>query len=103
MAFLEPNRRNPLFLLQVAACADMTWREEKGMFRLSAKSVRSSFEHAGLRPLDTQRFGFFPPQLLNRSSRWGALEAGLEKVRVLEPILPFLFLGAETPEESAAS
>jgi SAM-dependent methyltransferase len=94
LAFVEPNRRNPLFLAQVACCADMTWAEEQGMFRLSARGVERAFRAAGLTPLPLQRFGFFPPQLLNRSETIRRLETRLERVRLLEPLLPFLLLRA---------
>ena len=48
LAFLEPNRRNPLFLAQVLSCSDMNWREEKGMFKLSARGVCGAYREAGL-------------------------------------------------------
>jgi SAM-dependent methyltransferase len=98
MAFVEPNRRNPLFLAQVAACPDMTWREEKGMFTLSARGVESGFGRARLGVLPTQRFGFFPPQVVNRLPRARRLEERLESLRALEWLLPFLLLRAEAPE-----
>lgn len=94
MAFVEPNRRNPLFLAQVACCPDMTWAEEKGMFRLSARAVEAAFHDAGLEALPTQRFGCFPPQLVNRFGWARALEAGVERTRAFEPVLPFLLLRA---------
>jgi SAM-dependent methyltransferase len=94
LAFVEPNRRNPLFLAQVACCADMTWAEESGMFRLSARDVLRAFRSAGLAPGPVEQFGFFPPQLLNRSSGIQRLEAWLERRKVLQPVLPFLLLRA---------
>lgn len=94
MAFVEPNRRNPLFLAQVACCPDMSWAEEKGMFRLSARAIEASFREAGLEALPTQRFGCFPPQLVNRFGWARALEARVERARVFEPALPFLLLRA---------
>jgi SAM-dependent methyltransferase len=97
MAFVEPNRRNPLFLAQVACCADMSWAEEKGMFRLSARRVESAFDAAGLEPAPTRRFGFFPPQVVNRFAAARRLEARLEAARLLRPVLPFLLLGARRP------
>jgi hypothetical protein len=44
----------------------MTWREEQGMFQLSARAVESAYRRAGMDALPTGRFGFFPPQILNR-------------------------------------
>lgn len=94
MAFVEPNRRNPLFLAQVACCADMTWAEEKGMFQLSHSGVTEAFRAAGLAPAPVQRFGFFPPQVLNRSPLARRVEARLETSAALRPLLPFLLLRA---------
>jgi SAM-dependent methyltransferase len=94
MAFVEPNRRNPLFLAQVACCSDMTWAEEKGMFQLSHSSVTDAFRAAGLVPAPVQRFGFFPPQVLNRSHTARRIEARLEASPALRPLLPFLLLRA---------
>lgn len=99
LAFVEPNRRNPLFLAQVACCADMTWAEEKGMFQLSAHAVETSFRDAGLDVLPTRRFGCLPPQLVNRFGWARAIEAGVERARVFEPILPFLLLRARAAAE----
>ena len=99
MAFVEPNRRNPLFLAQVAACPDMSWAEERGMFRLRARDVEAAFVQARLAPLSTQRFGFFPPQVLNRLAPARRLEERLEAVRSLEWVRPFLLLRAQAPEQ----
>lgn len=97
LAFIEPNRRNPLFLAQVACCPDMTWADEKGMLRLSARGVADAFRAAALEVEPLRRFGFFPPQLLNRSDLARRLEARLESWRVLDALLPFLLLRARAP------
>jgi SAM-dependent methyltransferase len=95
MAFVEPNRRNPLFLAQVLFCPDMPWREERGMFLLSARKVEAAFRAIGLAPRPTERFGFFPPQVYNRFAAARALEQNVERVRVFHPILPFLLLAGQ--------
>jgi len=97
LVFLEPNRLNPLFLAQVAICPDMTWREERGMFRLSPRGVRTALRGAGLDCLDTERFGFFPPQVVNRLPAAQVLETRLERVSWLRGVLPFLILGGRVP------
>ena len=99
LAFLEPNRRNPLFLAQVLSCRDMTWREEKGMFALSARGVLRAYREAGLSVDRVRRFGFFPPQLVNRFSWARRIEAGIERARLLDPLLPFLLMTAAQPTE----
>ncbi len=96
-AFLEPNRANPLFLAQVMCCPDMTWREEKGMFTLSAKKVNAAFRSAGLDPRPVGRFGCFPPQVFNRFALARAAESRIEEWGVLQPALPFLLLSAAVP------
>lgn len=100
MGFVEPNRRNPLFALQVACCPDMTWREEKGLFRLSRRAVESAFRAAGLERIETRSFGFFPPQLVNRWEGARRLEARLERIGALRGILPFLLPSARRPGAS---
>lgn len=97
VAFVEPNRRNPLFLAQVAFTPDMTWAEERGMFRLSAGGVQRAFAGAGLTPIPVERFGFFPPQVVNQLAAGRRFEAWLERRRALAPILPFLLLRARAP------
>jgi SAM-dependent methyltransferase len=94
VAFVEPNRRNPAFLAQVAICRDMTWKEEKGMFRLSRAGVESAYRDAGLSPLETTSFGFFPPQLFNRFRTARSLESRLEQLRFVGGVLPFWLLTA---------
>jgi SAM-dependent methyltransferase len=98
-AFVEPNRRNPLFLAQVACTPDMTWAEERGMFRLSARGVQDAFAGAGLAPSPVERFGFFPPQVVNNVAAGRRLETWLERRRALAPILPFLLLRARAPAQ----
>jgi SAM-dependent methyltransferase len=98
MVFLEPNRRNPLFVLQVLACPDMSWREEKGMFLLSPAAVQTALRESGLAPLEIETLGFFPPQLYNRFEWARRFEARLERSRALQPVLPFrLFRGTGRP------
>jgi 2-polyprenyl-3-methyl-5-hydroxy-6-metoxy-1,4-benzoquinol methylase len=100
MAFVEPNRRNPLFLVQVLACPDMTWREEKGMFLLRQRGVEAAFQSAGLAPRTTHRFGFFPPQIFNRFAFARRIEARLERIAPLRWVLPFLLLSALAEDDS---
>jgi SAM-dependent methyltransferase len=97
MSFLEPNRINPLFTLQVATCKDMNWSEEKGLFGISQSKVEGSFRDAGLEQIQSQRYGFFPPPLLHRSEWLRQLESRLEATRVLRPLLPLLMVSAEAP------
>lgn len=94
MAFVEPNRLNPLFAIQLSACSDMSWAEEKGLFSLSQRKVEAAYSQAALEPIATHRFGFFPPGLLNRSRLARRIESRLEAVHALRPVLPFLLFSA---------
>lgn len=98
VAFVEPNRRNPLFVAQVIGCRDMTWRDEKGMFALSAKKVEDAYRSAGFVDVATRSFGFFPPQIVNRFESARRLERRLERAAWCEPVLPFLLCSARKPE-----
>jgi len=73
----------------------MSWAEEKGMFSLGYRGVERACAAAGLAPRPTRRFGFFPPQVINRFAFAARVEEGIEKRGLLNPILPFLLLGAE--------
>lgn len=99
IGFLEPNRLNPLFLAQVAVCADMTWAEEKGMFALKRKGVESAYREAGLSDIRTDTAGFFPPQVLNAIPASRGIEEWIERVRPVQPILPFLLMSARAASE----
>jgi len=98
VAFVEPNRRNPLFAAQVLFCRDMSWREERGMFRLSRAAVEASYRAAGLGDVRAEAFGFFPPQIVNRLSAARRLEDRLQRLRPLRGLLPFLLLSARRPQ-----
>jgi hypothetical protein len=61
----------------------MSWREEKGMFSLTRKGVETAFHRANLRAIQTQSFGFFPPQVLNRFEATRRLERRRQGLRPL--------------------
>ena len=90
LAFVEPNRRNPLYLVQIAACPDMHWHEEKGLYRHGVRDYAALFAGAGLTQVQATTFGFFPPQVLARSQAAVRLERRLERSRLLKPLLPFV-------------
>lgn len=98
VAFLEPNPLNPLYYVQITLTPEMSWRGEKGIFKMRPNLLLSSMEHAGLAELSWKRFGFFPPFLTNLP--FGPpLEDVLERVHLLEPLLPFQLLGGRRPPE----
>ncbi|MBI3011710.1 MAG: methyltransferase domain-containing protein [Candidatus Omnitrophica bacterium] len=97
MAFIEPNRRNPLFLLQTLCCPDMSWAEEKGMFVLGRSRIRQAFRSAGMMAPTIRTFGWFPPQILDR---WGwaiRVEKRIEQMAFCRGILPFRLIQSRRP------
>jgi SAM-dependent methyltransferase len=93
IAFLEPNPYNPLYYVQMAVKPEMTWEGDRGMLRMRRGVVVPAMAAAGLGRLAHRRFGFLPPFAANAQGGRRA-EAVLERVRVLEPVLPFqLFRG----------
>jgi SAM-dependent methyltransferase len=94
MAFVEPNRLNPLYLAQILCCPDMHWHEEKGLYRLSRKIIGGAFREAGLGDVAARTFGFFPPQIVNRWPAACRLERRLEGARALSAVLPFVLVSA---------
>jgi ubiquinone/menaquinone biosynthesis C-methylase UbiE len=98
LGFLEPNRRNPLFLAQVLVCRDMDWRSERGMFRLRRAQVEQAYRDAGLAGVETTTLGMFPPQIANRFALARRLEAAIETVPFASAWLPFLLMTARRPD-----
>ena len=66
------------------------------------RGVEAAYRRAGLEQVGTEKFGFFPPQLFNRSHRIREMEGSLEGLSFLGPILPFLLIAGCTPEENEA-
>lgn len=93
IVFLEPNAFNPLYYVQIALTPGITWQGDGGVTRMRPSVVLGAMARVGLANLSVERFGFFPPFLVNR--RWGRhLEAIFEGVSLLRPVLPFqLFRG----------
>jgi SAM-dependent methyltransferase len=95
VAFVEPNRLNPLFLVQVAVSREMTWEAERGMFTFSASRTAQVLRAAGFSGIRLLRFGLCPPQLLDRVPALLWLQRGLEKIPFVRRFLPFVLIVAE--------
>ena len=98
MAFLEPNRWNPLYLAQIACCADMRWAEERGLYRRGPRGWQRTLAASGLVEVGARQAGFFPPPVVNRFPAALRLEARLERWRWLRPVLPFVLMHGSEPE-----
>ncbi len=75
MVFVEPNPFNPLYPVQIAITPGMTWRAERGIYRLWPRSVKQAALGAGFSRVTVSRYGLLPRALYNRavsirSERW---------------------------------
>jgi SAM-dependent methyltransferase len=94
LAFLEPNRWNPLYALQLTFSRDMTWRDEWRLYRISERSLRLAFREAGFGDCAFSRFGLLPPAIVNRFPKALRLERAIERVPLARPFLPYLVASA---------
>lgn len=101
IAFVEPNRWNPLFTIQVAVCPDMPLRDELGMFTLARSRVLRILQATRFAQPRIGTFGWFPPPILDRVPGALRLEQAIERAAVLSPLLPFLLIQASRPAAPA--
>lgn len=79
IGFLEPNPFYPGYYVQITITPGMTWRGERGMFRMRTTPIRRAADSAGLRLRTLRAFGALPPALANR--RWGhPIERSIERL-----------------------
>jgi SAM-dependent methyltransferase len=94
IVFLEPNPWSPLYYVQILFTPKMKWFMERGMLRLKRKAVLELLGKAGFIRFTHDRFGFFPPFVVN--AKIGPfLERRLEKISMAKPFLPFQIFKAE--------
>lgn len=95
--FLEPNAYNPLYYLQMLLIPGMTWKGDKGVFKMRKNLIFKAMKDAGLTNLEIHRFGFFPPFITN--TYFGEqLEGVFEKFPLWQQILPFQIFIGQKPE-----
>lgn len=88
VAFLEPNPLNPLYYIQMLVVPGMSWSGDRGILTMRESNVFQAMNAAGLANPAAERFGFFPPFVVNRS--FGPrLEDAFERVRLWRSVLPF--------------
>jgi SAM-dependent methyltransferase len=94
--FVEPNPANPLYYLQILFTPGMRWSAERGILNMRPRRLFAAMQTAGLGNSRLRRFGFFPPVLRNQP--WGGpAEALVERIGVLEPVLPFQMFRGDRP------
>lgn len=88
VVFLEPNPLNPLYYVQMLVVPGMSWSGDRGILTMREPKVFHAMEAAGLANPALERFGFFPPFVVNRG--FGPrLEDALERVPLWRSFLPF--------------
>jgi 2-polyprenyl-3-methyl-5-hydroxy-6-metoxy-1,4-benzoquinol methylase len=88
VVFLEPNPLNPLYYVQMLVVPGMSWSGDRGILSMRESGVFRAMEAAGLENPAAERFGFFPPFVVNRA--FGPrLEDAFERVRLWRSVLPF--------------
>jgi 2-polyprenyl-3-methyl-5-hydroxy-6-metoxy-1,4-benzoquinol methylase len=88
VVFLEPNPLNPLYYVQMLVVPGMSWSGDRGILSMREPSVFRAMAAAGLTSPAVERFGFFPPFVVNRG--FGPrLEDAFERVRLWRSFLPF--------------
>lgn len=92
ICFLEPNRLNPLYFLQVFIQKDLDFEGERGLFKLSKGKLKKSVLLAQYSSVDFKNFGFFPPQIINRFPYILKFERMMEKLPLLNKLLPFILI-----------
>ena len=98
IVFLEPNPLNVLYYVQLAVAPGMSWQGDKGILNMRPRRVFGAMEEAGLESPAMERFGLFPPAVVNR--RLGArLERGLERVPLWRAFLAFQLFCCAVPGE----
>ncbi|MDP2208990.1 MAG: class I SAM-dependent methyltransferase [Bacteroidota bacterium] len=95
IAFIEPNRINPLFLLQVMVSPEMSWKAEKGMFTFSISKTKNILEQAGFVNIKLKYFGLFPPAILDNFRFLYKFQTFLEHINYLNRLLPFVLITAQ--------
>ena len=95
LIFIEPNRWCPLYLLQIAFSKDMSWRYEKYKYKLALKKIKESLGKAGFASILMERFGLFPPQILDNFPAMLKVEKFIERLNLFNYFLPFLLINAK--------
>jgi SAM-dependent methyltransferase len=96
IVFLEPNPLNPLYYIQMLLVPGMSWSGDRGILNMREQKVFGAMAAAGLVKPRLERFGFFPPFVVNR--RFGpGLEDALERFPLWRANLPFQLFRAEAP------
>jgi hypothetical protein len=74
----------------------MTWKGDRGILKMRAKTVFAAMARAGLQDRSRWRFGLFPPFAANLEGG-AAVERALERVPLWRSLLAFQLFRATRP------
>jgi len=95
--FSENNPYNPMYYIQMLIVNDISWKEEKGILNMRKKTIFPLLESLGFKKISIERYGFFPPFIINKSFGNG-LDKRLEKIKMFNFFLPYQIIYAEKPD-----
>lgn len=94
ICFVEPNPNNLMYFIQPFVSKNMSWAEEKGFLKMRERYLKKEFEKVGFSDFKIEKFGFFPPFIVNTT--FGLkLDNWLEKFSPFREFLPFLLIKAK--------
>ncbi len=96
MIFVENNPISPWHLLAILLRRDMTWEIEKGTYTSYIGRFLAGCTDAGMRVKIVKKFGFFPPEIINRYPFVTKLHSVVEKIPGIRDIFcPFILVVVE--------
>lgn len=96
LSFIEPNSLYPFHLVEIMITPDMKWEIERQIYTNYLGSFKKACESEGLKIVNFQRFGFFPPPFINKWPKVVKLDKYFENIPLLKQfICPFIAVTAE--------
>lgn len=96
LCFIENNNLSPAHLVAIAIRKDMTWEVEKGAYTNYISWFDKACRISGLQVISKRKFGFFPPQIINRWPWITGIEKILEYIPLIREVAcPFILLTAQ--------
>jgi SAM-dependent methyltransferase len=92
IAFVEPNALNPLHYID--SLLDGGWKAEGHKSASLPEKIKESLEKTDFTAVAYERFGFFPPMMINRFSSLLKVERSIEERGFLSKMLPFFIIKA---------
>lgn len=96
--FIEPNNLYPFHLVEMMIEKEMKWEVEKGIYSNYISCFKKACRDLGLRQINSTKFGFIPPPIINIYPPVTFLDKVIESVPIVNQIFcPFILLSFEKP------